>query len=152
MGEDLEKGTLVGLSGYTLIELIVTMVVIAVLAGIAIVSLPSSDYKSQVDAEKLIVNIRYAQEKAMSEGGTCCLVFQGNSYSLMCGNKPVPFADNTNTVNLNEAVSVKCGSEETTKVCVDYTGDPDCPNTVHIALGDKEIDIYPYTGGVFEKK
>jgi len=152
-----EKGsfdslTVFNADGYSLVELIITMVVIGILSAIVIISLPNSSYKNQLDAEKLIVNIRYAQEKAMNEGKECCISFQGKKYSLSCNGKSVSFADGSSSVELNETASVQCGNETASTVCLSYTGSPECSKTVRIALGSKEIDIYPLTGGVFEKQ
>lgn len=141
-----------GIGGYTLFELIASLVVIAILSGVAILAFQSDSYKVQVDVERFIVNTRYLQEKAISEGTRCCITFLSKGYSATCNGNSVNFPDGTSVVTVHGSISAYCGSNAIKNLCFDYSGLPDCNRLTRIQVGSKKVLIYPQTGGVFEEK
>jgi prepilin-type N-terminal cleavage/methylation domain-containing protein len=74
--EDLRKMKAILRKGFTLIELIMVMVIVAILAAIAIPRFDSF-YSIKLDGnmKKIVSDIRYCQQMAVSRHGNCRIVF-----------------------------------------------------------------------------
>lgn len=68
--------------GFTLIELIMVMVVVAVLAAVASMRMPGDGINVSAQAEQLASDIRYTQSLAMSRGQRFRINFTAGSYQI----------------------------------------------------------------------
>ena len=68
--------------GFTLIELIMVMVVVAVLAVVASMRMPGDGINVSAQAEQLASDIRYTQSLAMSRGQRFQINFTASSYQI----------------------------------------------------------------------
>lgn len=71
-----QKGSKMGNKGFTLIELMITVSIIAILAGIAIPLFNNKIYRGkQVEAKSLLMTIKVEQELFFAENGCYTLLF-----------------------------------------------------------------------------
>lgn len=77
-------------AGFTLLELITILVVVALLLSISTRMI--SNFQSPIVSKKLVSDIRYAQQLAMTSGQRCGVAFDisGNSYTLFSGTPSSP--------------------------------------------------------------
>lgn len=68
--------------GFTLIELIIVIGVLAIVAAVAFPRAPDTGIGVRPQAEQLASDIRYAQLLSMSNHQRYCVTFSGNAYSL----------------------------------------------------------------------
>lgn len=68
--------------GFTLIELIVVMVALALLAAVASMRMPGGGINVSAQAEQLASDIRYTQSLAMSRGQRFRINFTAGSYQI----------------------------------------------------------------------
>lgn len=65
--------------GFTLVEVVVVMIIVAVLAAIALPRSDTDTVRLSAEAERLAVEIRYAQALGMTRGQPAWIRFSGNS-------------------------------------------------------------------------
>jgi prepilin-type N-terminal cleavage/methylation domain-containing protein len=69
--------------GFTLIELVVTILIISVLSVIALIQWPSLTVSIGAQAERIASDLRFAQNLSMSAGQRICFLISGSGYSLI---------------------------------------------------------------------
>jgi prepilin-type N-terminal cleavage/methylation domain-containing protein len=93
------------LSGFTLIELVMVMILVSLLAVTAISRWSATPFDVATQAEQLLMDIRYVQTLAMSHGKRYRINFAANSYSFsnLDGSvlMPHPATNNTTTLLAN---------------------------------------------------
>lgn len=68
--------------GFTLIELVMVMLVLAIVAAVANMRMPGEGIKASAQAEQLASDIRYTQSLAMSRGQRYRVNFTASSYQI----------------------------------------------------------------------
>lgn len=71
------------LSGFTLIELVLVIIVTSILAGVTMINWPGASLSLHAETEKLVNNIRYTQTLSMTQGLRYCLRFSGTTYQVI---------------------------------------------------------------------
>ena len=123
--------------GFTLIEIIATLIVLGILASVAAVIFSSmDDEKLATEVEILKSHLRYAQSRAMTDNVSWGIAFSGNSYTLQTGGSTSTSYlpnDDSSTHNLQRGVT----ASTTPVVAFDNFGSP----------GGGEISITLSAGG-----
>lgn len=68
--------------GFTVVELVVVLVLVAILALAALPRFSQSVIELSGEAEQLAADIRYAQTLSMARGQRHCVFFSGNTYQF----------------------------------------------------------------------
>ena len=152
-------------SGFTLLELIIVMVIITVLA-VAGVFLPLHSNKLMAAANKLVFDLRYAQQLAISRQVPCGLSFSSNSYFVFINNTSTkatdPYTGKNFDINYNNASELRGISLSSTNfgnlISFNYLGAPrNSSNTTLSSAGiitlqyggrSRNVAIEPNTGQV----
>jgi MSHA pilin protein MshC len=95
--------------GFTIAELVVTLVVIGVIAAIALPRTANDPLTLSAQVGQLSSAIRYAQSLAMTQGQRYRVNFSASGYSITLTNGtsvPDPFSGSTSTIAWNSGVTV----------------------------------------------
>ena len=134
--------------GFTLIEIIATLVVLGILASVAAVIFSSmDDEKLATEVEILKSHLRYAQSRAMTDNVSWGIAFSGNSYTLQrVGSESTPSLpnDDSSTHKLQEGVT----ASTTPVVAFDNFGSPGGGISITLSAGgdSRTITITKNTG------
>src|SRR5260221_14704429 len=69
-------------SGFTLIELVVTLIVVAILAVIAIPKLNTRTFDTTGFYQEVLSSVRYAQKEAVAKRRVVCVTLSGSSLTI----------------------------------------------------------------------
>ncbi len=137
-------------SGFTLIELIIVIVLIAILSIVVGPKIFTSGYKESADQIKFATIVRYAQHEAMVRGGGVCIVINGSSYYVEEGsNKILVPGEKSEDIGVEKNIS-----SSISPVCFDFMGEPVYDNgskitdNTTIVVDGKKVIITPIAGGV----
>ena len=135
--------------GFTLIELIIVIVLIAILSIAVGPKVFTSGYKEEADQIKLATIVRYAQHEAMVRGGGVCVGFNGTSYYV---------EDNSSKILVpgekSKDIQVEKSITAPYTVCFNFMGEPVYDNgskimdNTTIAIDGKKVVVTPIAGGV----
>lgn len=130
-----------GEKGFTMVEIIAVLVLLGVVSALLVFRSSSDQTDVSASADKLKVNLRYAQMRAMNSDVAWGIQFNGGSYSLIRDMTGTPVTERlpgeiTSSVSFSSAV--------TGSVQFDAWGRPSGLNTINI--GAITITITPDTG------
>ena len=108
--------------GFTLIETIMVMVIVAILAVVIVVRNPFDAIKLRSAARKVAGDIRYVQKLAISNQTRAGIVFTATTYSVYANATP-PLA----AANLARSPGDPCSTDAANNFIVDFN-DPRCSN------------------------
>lgn len=146
--------------GFTLIEVIVTLVLMSILAFVFIPRNPVQSVNSVGLSEQLLADIRYAQSLAMTRGERYCISFTASGYRLGRGSTcatpiPHPATGSTGTVPLGNG-SLSWANLPNNYLVFSSKGVPytdattalaaDATVTIAYSGGTKVIAVSPETG------
>lgn len=154
-------------NAFTLIELVMIIIIISILAVVVIFSIPTSPKLSGV-ANKLMSDLRYAQQLSISRGGTSGVSFDplNNSYFVYIGDTSTKATDPHTHAELlidydtdsNYEGVILSSTNFGDQISFDYLGTPydstdtalSSPGTVTLEYGPdtQDVTIEPNTGGV----
>jgi MSHA pilin protein MshC len=95
--------------GFTLIELVTALLLIAILSAVVINQWPGSTINLSAQADQLVGDIRYTQSLAMNRGQRYRINLAATSYSITdaAGTTPVPHpVTGANSVALNTGIAL----------------------------------------------
>ncbi len=160
---------------FTLIELVIVIVLIAIISAIIGPKIFEKGYKSQGDIVKFITYVRYIQHESMLHGGGYGLYVNSsnNSYRFFYGiptNTVVIPGESSGTIYVSKDISsVNSNNESVNTIYFDYLGRTDIDNNsqnnnemnftddnpyrkiIIVTIDGAKIDIAPYAGGVYEE-
>ncbi len=135
--------------GFTLIELIIVIVLIAILSIAVGPKIFTGGYKKEADQIKFAAIVRYAQHEAMVRGGGVCVGFNGTSYYI---------EDNLSKILVpgekSKDIQVQGRIIAPYTVCFDFMGEPVYDNgskitdNTTITIDGKKVVVTPIAGGV----
>ena len=136
-------------AGFTLIELIIVIVLIAILSIAVGLKIFTSGYKEEGDLVKFATIVRYAQHEAMVRGGGVCVGFNSSSYYVEdnSGKVLVP-GEKEKDIQVEKSITAPY------KVCFDFMGEPVFDNgskimdNTTITIDGRNVVITPIAGGV----
>lgn len=71
-------------SGFTLVELVVTMLIVGIVSAVAIPRLiSSSDFDNRAFHDEVVTALQYAQKKAIASRRNVCVAFTASTVTLM---------------------------------------------------------------------
>lgn len=113
-------------SGFTLIELTIVIVILAIISTIVIVKWPSSNINLNADAQQLASEIRYTQSLAFSHGVRYRLNLTSTSYSItdISGNAVVDPVTGSNSTSLSSGNTATWTNLPNDLIAFDSNGNP----------------------------
>ncbi len=160
---------------FTLIELIIVIVLIAIVSAAIGPKIFENGYKPQGDAVKFITYVRYIQHESMLHGGGYGLEINPaqKSYYFFYGTNSNPVtlpSEASSTIYVSKSInSVNSEGVNVDKIYFDYLGRTDIDNNslnnnemnfsdnnpykedIIVTIDGIKIDITPYSGGVYEE-
>ncbi len=160
---------------FTLIELIVIIVLIAIVSSVVGPKIFESGYKAQGDIVKFITDVRYIQHESMLHGGGYGLQINSanKNYSFFYGtaNNQIRIpGEASNLIYVSKSISATNSSGSAINmIYFDYLGRADIDNNslnnnemyfgddnpyreiIIITVDGVKIDITPYAGGIYEE-
>lgn len=123
--------------GFTMIELVVVMVLVAVLAFVAIPRLNVGSLQVVPVAEQIAAEIRYAQSLAMTRSETFTFTLSAGTYSI--------FGEDSGLVNLSDGRSSgSVGDASATPASIDFNprfGKPTGTGSITVSGGGSSVII-----------
>lgn len=119
-------------AGFTLIETIIVMVVVAILAAVVILRNPFDSIKLSSATRKVAADIRYVQKLAISNQTRAGIVFSGISYSV--------YPNITDLATLAESPGDTCSSDGANKFVVNFT-QPRCSSFSNVTIAPNPLTI-----------
>jgi len=94
-------------AGFTLIELMVTIIIISILAATVLLQWPGSTINLREQAEQLADDIRYTQSLAMTKGQRYRIVLSSASYQIInSSGSAVTLMNGSTTMTLNSGITI----------------------------------------------
>lgn len=133
-------------AGFTLIEVLATLIVLAVVITVVLRQTPSIDREAYAQAAIIRSHLRFVQSLAMSDNtDSWGIAFTANSYTLFQNGLPADISlpnDSTATHNLPGNVAITGGIGT---VFFDEWGSPG-PDTITITVNSETVTITRLTG------
>ncbi len=160
---------------FTLIELIIVIVLIAIVSVVIGPKIFESGYKGQGDAVKFITDVRYIQHSSMLHGGGYGLKIDPatRSYYFFYSDSSNPVkvpGESSSTIYVSQNISsINDKGAAVNTIYFDYLGRTDIDNNslnnnemnfsdenpykevIVVTIDGIKIDITPYSGGVYEQ-
>jgi prepilin-type N-terminal cleavage/methylation domain-containing protein len=96
--------------GFTLVELVITILIISVLAVSVLVQWPALTVSIGAQAEQIASDLRFAQTFSMSAGQRICFLISGNTYSLVASANAGPLTMSRGITSTALATNITFGS------------------------------------------
>lgn len=150
------RGSAIGQAarGFTLLELIVTMVILGILSAIAMGRLTQSEVDATWFADEVRATVRLAQKQAIAQRTRILVVVAGNQLSLCYENPPASLTCGTALADLRTggavALSAPNGvalSASTSPFAFNGLGQPSSAVTLNV--GGTAVQVTAETGYVF---
>jgi prepilin-type N-terminal cleavage/methylation domain-containing protein len=126
-----------GAAGFTLVELVAVLLLLAVLAAVVVTRAGNSMNRVPGTAESLVQNLAYARSRAMSTTNTWTLAYGVAGVSLARDGAAVPLPDpDTATVPAGVTISGGDGS-----VTFDAFGAPDGQKAISVTDGTSTMTV-----------
>ncbi len=138
-------GAIVGTEkGFSLLELIATIAIMAILTGIATLSFNTLQTKSSIESltHEMFTDISEARTKAFTQKKYYGIVFQPTSYVMKTYSSEVEFSNNSNAVANGVVVSSKNLKHTITKKVADITDTPIIFDTSGFFTGVNNLTIF----------
>ncbi len=160
---------------FTLIELVMVMILMAIVGAVVGPKIFTSGYKSQGDVLKFITDVRYIQHESMMHGGGYGLAINPSSksyyffYENSANKIVVPGAKSSDIYVDNKISAANSSGATVNKIYFDYLGRTDIDNNslnnnemdfsndnpyrqmIIVDIDGIKVDITPYSGGVYEE-
>ena len=143
------------MKGFTLIELIITIVLVGILAVFVVPKIGFDTFKESADADRFLSNVRYAQHESMVTGQNWRIKIVSSSQYIVdndSDDSTLPqLPDGQNPVNVKTSIS----TSGTNEIFFDYLGRPinSSGNLITtqttISFQSVNVIIEPYSGGVY---
>lgn len=134
------------LSGFTMIEVLAVLIVLAVVMTVVLSRTPSIDREAYAQRAIIRAHLRFAQSLAMSSNtDTWEISFTSNSYTLFQNGLPAGINlpnDSTSTHNLPNGVAITSGIGT---IVFNEWGSPG-PDTITITVNSEPISVTRHTG------
>lgn len=148
-GRQIQGGDPAGQDGFTLLEIIAILILLAILAGVVASGSGVSTADLAAETARLKAHLRYAQVRAMNSNTTWGFAFSGNTYTLQTGGAasatPLP-GQNSNSYSLAGGVTA---TPSTSPITFDQWGSPGT-TTITITLsgggGSNTVTVTKNTG------
>jgi MSHA pilin protein MshC len=141
-----QTGTNASLMGFTMIEVLAVLLVLAVIMTVILTRTPSIERDAYAQAAVIRSHLRFAQSLAMGDNtASWGITFTPNSYTLLMNDSPagIPLPnDNSSTHNLPSDVTITAGIGT---VLFDEWGSPG-PDNVTVTVNAEPIVIKRLTG------
>lgn len=143
-----------GAAGFSMVELVMTIVIIGILAVVAIPRMGTSEFRALEFRDKAVAALRYAQKTATSHRRTVCVAFTASTVTLTidhdksggCGGQALTLpGGDSNVVQSSDAVNAVFSPVPT-----DFDFQPDgtgADRTIQIS-GQEDIVVVGATGHV----
>ena len=87
------------IAGFTLIELVVTLIVVSIIAVIAVPRLNTRTFDTVGFYQEVLSSVRYAQKEAVAKRRVVCVTLGASSVTIKFANIPGSFVCNTDLVS-----------------------------------------------------
>ncbi|NQZ48738.1 MAG: type II transport protein GspH [Moritella sp.] len=132
--------------GFTLIELMITIAIVAILIGIGVPSYQNTVQQSRIDDAKKLINsaLSYAKNTAIAHNRPLYMTVSGNTLTLATSTA-VPLAQatvvNKTTVTTDSTSILSFTASGTPRITFRANGTIGAGNTLRYCTGDSGIDI-----------
>ena len=87
------------INGFSLIELMVVIIIIAILSIVAVPKWFFSNSSLHLETDRFLDNIQFAKEISLSSGYPCSLTISGNTYQVNIEQSPAKIIKDAYTIN-----------------------------------------------------
>ncbi len=145
------------IKGFTLVELIITLVLLGIIAAYVIPRISTQGIKDNAEAMAFISNVRFIQHKSMVEGGYFYIKLDEdeNKYFLYSPDDSlIDTPDGKNPVVVESRLTYS-GPIIDGKIYFNLWGQPESPkgklitDKITVSIGSYKVIIEPYSGGVY---
>ncbi len=149
--------------GFTLIELISIIIILAVIGMFVVPKFFGNDFKKSADFTNFSVNIKYARGKSMVEGGGWSIKINSSAknYEIYDNNNQLaelPSGDK-NPVNVHNSISYTClDTLNDDRFYFNNLGQPALSDNnsdlirhrIIVEINGRKLNIEPFSGGIYE--
>lgn len=123
-------------AGFTMIELVVVMVIVAALAFVAIPRLDQSSMKIAPVAEQIAAEIRYAQSLALTRGEPHTFTVGGGGFSISSGGSAVSLSNGDASGSYTDVVVDSASVTFSSRF-----GQPDAGAVISVSGGSSSVSV-----------
>ena len=152
-----------GIKGFTLIELVTVIIILAVIGVIIAPKFSNDGFKESADLTNFLVNIKFVRGKSMVEGGGWNIQINLASKNYGIYNNQGSLAElpngSKNPVKVNQSISyISSDTLTDNKIYFNNLGQPTLSDNhsdlikhkITINIDGRNVFIEPYSGGIYE--